>query len=502
MRTIDIQGRKKRIRYGATSTGITVLVVAAIIVFNAIFTAIAASFLWYSDMTKNEVYTLADETVSYLETVTSDINIYFCCDPDELEAGTYNAYTPFVYRTALLLEEKFPNINVECHDVIREYNFFKPYRDSAASSIQTTSVIVESGTEFRLYTLDAFFIFDEDYEDIWAYNGENKFVSGILQVTATDMPVVCFTSTHGEKSIEGDSKAMADLFTDAGFEAREIDLSREEIPDNCRIVISNDPVYDFIGREAEAGQFNEISKLDSFLDGYGCFLIFSDYEHAGKLTNLNEFLEEWGIKFASDQYMRDYGNATSVDGITIVSEYVKDENNSLGASLYADIASLETMPKTVCRYAMPINTLWTEKESLTGKRQVYSVLRTYDSAESIEDGESLGAGQRDIMTLSRDRVIIDNQYYFSYVLACGTSDFASRDNLLSDAYANSDILYSAIRSLGKEKIVTDIPYKAFDKTEVTITTAQANSWTVVLTAALPVVITVVGVCVHIRRKHS
>lgn len=490
----------KKFKYGSAATALTVLTVALIVLANVIFSALSSKFLWYADMTKSEIYTLSDATIEYLSGVDSEINIYFACEPDELSEGTYSEYTKYVYQTALLLADRFDNINVECHDVIREYDFFKPYRDTAASAIATTSVIIESGTEFRLYNLDAFFIFDENYENIWAYNGENKMVSGILQVTSSDMPVVCFTSEHGEKSIENEQ--ISQIFTDAGFEVRTIDLSREDIPEDCRIVISYGPVYDFIGREAESGQANEISKLDSFLDNYGCFLIFADYENAVKLSNLNEFLEEWGIRFDTGLYVRDYDHSTSVDGITVVSEYVKDEDAALGASLYSDIASLDTMPKTVCRYGMPINILWSEGGGLTGTRQVFPVLKTYDTADTIKGGEVTATGQRNLMTLSRDKVIIDNQYYFSYVLACGTTDFASSENLISDAYANSDILYSAIRALGKERILSDIPYKAFDKTEVTITTSQANSWTVAMTAVLPVIVAAAGIVVYIRRKNS
>ena len=76
------------------------------------------------------------------------------------------------------------------------------------------------------------------------------------------------------------------------------------------------------------------------------------------------------------------------------------------------------------------------------------------------------------------------------------------DNLISDAYSNSDIIYSAIRSLGKEKILSDIPYKEFDDTDVTVTTAHANAWTVAMTVAIPAVIAVCGIVVYSRRKHS
>ena len=106
------------------------------------------------------------------------------------------------------------------------------------------------------------------------------------------------------------------------------------------------------------------------------------------------------------------------------------------------------------------------------------------------------------MTLSRDKVIINNENYYSYVLACGSASFTSSDYLLSNAYANSEILRSAMLAMGRERILTDIPYKAFDKTDITITTKQANAWTVLFTAALPVCISAAGVFVYVRRKHS
>ena len=494
----------KRLKYGSTSAAITALVVALVVVLNAAITALSSHFFWFSDMTESNLYTLSDEAIALLDQIDAPVRIIFATDADKLENGTYDENTPLVYNTAKQIAEHCPNVTVECHNVYKEYDFFKKYLSTAASTIPTTSVIVESGTEYRLYTLDAFFIFDENYQRIWAYNGENKFVAGMMQVTAVEQPVVCFTIEHGEKSVDGGSKALADLFTDAGFRVLEIDLSKDDIPEDCRIVITNGPVYDFIGR-VEAGEdqsANEIAKLDSFLDHYGCYMIFADYDTAGGLRNLSEFLEEWGIKFDTGAYISDYDHSTSVDGLTVVAQYVKDDDKKLGADLYRDIAALETMPKTVMRQPMPINISWDENEGLTGMRKVFPVLRTYDSADTMRDGEVTNEDvARNLMTLSYDRVIINNNYYYSYVLACGSSTFTDDDNLLSQAFANSDILYSAMRSLGKERILNDLEYKAFDKTEVSVTTSQANGWTVALTAILPVIVVVCGVIVTVRRKH-
>ena len=156
----------KQLRYGSTSTAITLLVTAVVILFNAMFSDLAGKNLWYSDMTSASVFSLSDDAIAYLDTVDAPIDIYFATEEDKLMDGTYNEYTRYVYQTARLMAERYDNINVECHNVYKEYDFFKPYASTLASSIPVTSVIVKSGSEFRLIALDAFYIFDENYQNI------------------------------------------------------------------------------------------------------------------------------------------------------------------------------------------------------------------------------------------------------------------------------------------------------------------------------------------------
>lgn len=240
----------KKFRYGSTATAITVFTVALVVLANVIFTALSEKYLWYAGHDGKGGVLPFRATKKYMEEITSPSTSISRRSPDEISEGTYSEYTKYVYRTAQLLAQEFDNINVECHDVYREYNFFKPYAESAATKIAPTSVIVESGTEFRVMLIDSFFIFDDNYQNIWGYNGENKLVSAIYQVTASDMPIVCFTKGHGETS--GEKRAIHTMFSDAGFDVREIDLSLEDIPADCRIIIADAPLYDFIGREAES----------------------------------------------------------------------------------------------------------------------------------------------------------------------------------------------------------------------------------------------------------
>ena len=147
----------------------TVLIVAAVIIVNAVFTQLASSMLWYFDMTGAKVYTLSDECRELLSDVDAEVNIYFAQPADKLMSGEdSNEYMKYIYNTALQLEKAFDNIHVKCVDVIKDPAFFEYYYNTSASKIKTTSVIVESGGEFRLLASDAFYYFDEDYTYIWA----------------------------------------------------------------------------------------------------------------------------------------------------------------------------------------------------------------------------------------------------------------------------------------------------------------------------------------------
>ena len=494
----------KKFKYGSVAYTITVLAVVLVIVLNVVFSSLASKYMWYTDMTKSDLFTLSDALIEMLSDTNEEVKIIFCADPDELMSDS-TTYMRYIYKTAQLLEAEFDNITVECHDVIKEYNFFKKYADTAASNIYTTSIIIESGSEFRLMAPEAFFIFDtEDTSKAWAYNGEKKFAAAILQVTASDTPLVCFTEKHGE-TLAADAQAMISLFSDAGFAVDTIDLSTEEIPEDCRIIVINNPKYDFIGMEAESEGANEIAKLDSFLDGLGALMVFEDYKSASSLVNLNEFLEEWGISFDAGAYLIDKEHSVSVDGGTIVAEY---EKSGLGASIYNDMSNLDTMPRTLSKNSMPLNLLWEQNSNESGTKQVYSVLSSYDTAECVRNGETESTGSRTLMAIAREKIIVNNEnsaetdYLYSYVFASGSPSFVTGDYLTSNSYGNSDILYAAMRAVGRENLLADIAYKEFDDIELTITTAQALRWTVTIAVIPPVIVAIVGIVVKIKRKNT
>lgn len=491
--------KSKRFRYGASATVFTAVFIALVVIFNVIFTALASKFLWFADMTDELLFSLSDNAKTVLSDVNSEVNIYFAEDEDTLRTGNQSSYMNYIYTTALQLQEAFPNINVECHDIIKENVFFEKYKTMLSSDITATSVIVESGDEFSVYAADSFYILNDD-NSVWAYNGEYRFLSAILQVTATEKPIVYFTESHGEDLTSASS--LVALFKDAGFDVQTINLSTQQISEDARIIVICNPIYDFIGPEAEEDGADEIAKIDAFLDSihHGCLMTFIDPSYVDGLTNLNEFLEEWGIRYVADTYVRDYEHSLSVDGLTILGEYNTDMED-FASDLYLDMLNLSNPPKSVVKNAGPIEILWTKGGGLSGSRYVSNLLTSYDSAEQLLNNVQVGKGKVNLMTVSCEARIYDNDYYYSYVFASSAS-FANSNYLLSNGYANRDIINAAMQASGHERILVDIEFKVLDKTELEITTAQANKWTVALTVVMPVIIGAAGLVVWIRRKHA
>lgn len=495
MRNSFYQTRK--FKYGSAATAFTIAFIAIVVIFNIIFSALASKYMWYVDMTGEKVFSLSDEAKDILSDITADVNIYFASEPDELMNGTNSQLLRYVYTTALQIEESFPNIHVECVDVFKNPTFFRDYYTTTATDIDSDSVVLVSGNEVRVYALEAFFMNDTDTNELWAYNGEKKFVSGIMQVTQTDKPIVSFTTQHGE-ALESANNLMT-IFAENGFQVEGVDLSAAELSDDCRILVIYNPKWDFVGSEAEDANYNEIQKIDAFLDDYGCLLVYCDPEYVDNLTNLNEFLEEWGISYVGNSFIRDKEHAMSVDGYSIITEYQKDSSVS---SIYSDLSALTTPPKAIIRKAMPIEILWEKGGSLSGSRSVSPVLKSYNTSELVVNGVPKETGAYNVMTMSVETRVVESEYYYSYVIAAGSPSFADNSYLASNAYANEDVLSAAMKAAGRERVLAVLNFKPFDNDSITITTAEANNWTVAMTLVIPAIIALVGIVVVTRRKHA
>ena len=560
----------RKLRYGGVTAALTILIIAAVILVNVIFSALSQKFLWYVDLTPDRLFTLSDECIDLIrngddtfanssspvemvkkireenrvfnvehgykpgdsgykdENIT--INLIFCDDPDTLQGNNTQNY---VYHTALQLEEEFPDyITVQNYNIIRNPSSVTRFKANSLSTIATTSVIIEFGTEFRVCNLRYFYTFNSSSdEEPWAYNGEKAFASSILAVTRAESPVACVTTNHGESFTD---TSFLTTLTDAGFIVRELNLAADEIPEDCRLIVVFDPTSDFMVNDG-ISDVDEIEKLDKFLDGTNSMMVFMSPE-SPVLPHFEEYLAEWGISY--DRYtdsanqthpymIKDTSHSLTTNGYTVKSEYTADNPAS---SITSDMRSRPYAPDVIFQNAMsisysdlysPVHYVSEDDDSISydyasysvdgTSRSIYNLFTSYDSAVAMANGEQVARATANnkfaLMTVSvEDRTTQESNYTTineaSYVIACGSTDFASETLLQSNAYGNTDLLLSACRAVGREPVPVGLTFKPFaDYTIDTVTTAEATQYTVVF-AVVPAVLALgSGIFVLVRRKN-
>ena len=529
-------GWERKLRHGSASLGLCIIVLVAVLLLNVGMTALCTSQFWFIDLTPQStytvyqetnnlqkqvgLYTLMDETVDYLEYIFDQANkdreepvkvdIIFCDEPDQL---TKTDAMRYVYYTALALQKKFPDsINVSWRDVWSNPSSVDMYRSTSYSTIYSSNVIVASGTEFRVSSARAFYTYDsESNTDVpVGYNGQKQFVKQILDVTGAEAPICCLTVNHGEPFAQLDLNDRANwpeysefmnVIEGAGYEIQYLNLETDEIPENCRLILTFDPQTDFVSAFGnENVTISETKKLDAFLDKSYSFMVFMDAD-TPYMPNLEEYLTFWGIEYqrangqnATGETVK--GNYTVTDpthaldgvGNTFIGQY--PFGRGIGAAAMSDIVSAGTQPKVIFGNAIPVafsstydrGYVMADEESGTPaytyayasrdgwNRMIYDVFRAgtaenpanysvTSAGEVLTDGNGVpmgGSGVFNVMTISAERRTVGEGMGYttvnqpSFVCAVGSTEFAKNALLGSTSYGNTDALLSILRYVGKE----------------------------------------------------
>lgn len=542
--------RSRRFRYGSMSVLITALVIAAVILFNVIFSALASKYLWYVDLTREGIYTLSDQCIDLIDdtfrtveerrrdegiTEPLKVTIKFCDLEDNVMENTSHRY---VLMTARELADRFPQyVSVEFINIWENPTAVEKYKTSVLTNIYSTDVIVESGTEYRHYSLEKFYLTNSNASSPWAYYGEKRFASGVLAVTQAESPVAAILTGHGESFHDAELGYLLEL---AGYKILPVaDLVTAELPDNCRLLVCYNPTSDFLAADS-ISDVSEITILDDFLaDNSHSLMVFMS-PSSPYLPNLESYLALWGISF--DRHadnatgkiypctVKDPENALTGDGLTFIGQY---ETAGLGASITSDLRSVATPRRVIFKNAMPISVandfdVLHETDADTGtkisygfkdlgggySREVYNLFSAAESAVIMSDGQQVGSVSSTekvgLMTISRqfraaqeDNMGLSYADQSSYVFACGSTEFTTSALLLSNTYGNSEVLLRSLVEMGKEAVPTSLDIKPFSDTTIdTLTVKRANAYTVTLTVIPAAVVFAVGIFVIIRRKYA
>ena len=137
-----------KLKMGLTSTVITAVVIACVIVLNSIVALIGDKTTLTIDLTRDKIYVFSEQTKELMEELDSQITAY-CLIPD----GTENEYVDYIkaylekYKT---LSDKFKVNYIDPYD---NPMFMQKYNDGE-NQANIGSVIIENGDKFKVITFE------------------------------------------------------------------------------------------------------------------------------------------------------------------------------------------------------------------------------------------------------------------------------------------------------------------------------------------------------------
>ena len=482
---------KKKITKKTVFYSVFALGIIAVLTLNILLDLLWQKNTLYFDTTAEDLYTLSDGMIAEMDAVGGDVLITFCADPDILLSNYESRY---VYIMAQKLAKRYENISVECINSKKNPELLDKYKTTSASTIDVYDVIISSGAKYRVMSSSQFWTKDEN-DGYWAFNGEYKAACAILSVTAVESPLVCITTTHGEKYYNPDPSDVNsnpeysdfyNLLLLAGLKVSYIDLDKDEIPNDCVLLIMNGPTVDYTAAPDDIYNLESVSpveKIDRFLTKNNSLMITKD--PFVSLPAMEEYIKEWGMEFGDDKIK----SGDIVSGTDrLFAEYADSENDTIGYGLFSDVASLSTAPKTVMKESSQINLIWMDSDTSSDEKYISpglsmmanAVLRSgKDSLAYNKNGEwnpvdSYGnAAERDecgnyvLSAISVRSRFVGVNYFYAYVFASGTSAMLSNEYLGTQSYANSDLTFSTVRTLTR----TD-RYASDDLGAITLNTAN------------------------------
>ncbi len=457
---------------------LTVVGILLLFGLNLLLTSVGLTHTVFIDTTPEGLYTLTDamkEQLSFVDELPDDereVRITFCADPDTL-LSTDTTRVPYIM--SLELADEFDRISVHTVNVLYNPAAVQKYKPTSLSDIEPTDVIVSYGDRYRVISLERFWV-QNTSKVRWAYNGEYRMASIIMSVTSKNRPAAYFVTNHGESyydvndptsKMSLDTAYLYDLLGERGLDVKTIDLSVEEIPDDCVLLVINDPRTDFLydpDKIDSLGYVSESEKLDRYLvSRHGSIMVSKDHELT--LPTFDAFLYEWGFDIQTGMVKDDenYMPSAGGDHSKILGMYNTDED-SYAHAIYGEFADLPSAPAMVfkntgyykCSYTpaaeMP------EAGTYIASRNYASLFRTSLAARAyvkeVDGSFNLFSGVEGEMHVAgvTTRLEMDSytaEYKYSYLFCAPSRSFFSSELLGNTSYANYDIVSALVENMSR-----------------------------------------------------
>ncbi|MCQ2440271.1 MAG: GldG family protein [Clostridia bacterium] len=504
------------LKKGSYSIAITAIVIAGIIIFNVLVGVLQDRFVLEYDFSTQKENSISKENVDFVKDVKDEVSVVFCAAEE-----TYSSYMSYYaqqynvmsggtdyYEQTLKLINKYSEYNkkIKIKYVDTQSSEFSEISSKYSGENITYGDIVVScnknGVERHkvIGFKDIYSLYDDQTYTSMGYvtstidgnNIENALTSAIFYVTSEKAKKVAFimghTSTDGTasyKKLLEDNNYEIDMVTDGIISS---------VSDKYDAVVIPAPNSDFLGSEIDA--------LSEFLNNDGKFgkgLIFFADVNAPYLTNLYDFLGEWGISVEEGiLFETDEGN------------YLPDDPTTLGSYNSGNDDITSGMNLCITGYNVPLTAEFESREEYT----VTQLMATPESTIAAPKGSGVdfagadnyeGKSYATAIQSARTSYDSDNNEISSYVTAFGSVDLRDPQNNESATVATKNLtLAVAERSCGSENTEISFITKSLSNESFSDSVSQKSYVFIIIIFMfiLPIAVLVAGIYIFIKRRNS
>lgn len=492
----------RKFKYGAAATVFTALFIAAVILLNAIVSAIDSKYSLYFDLTKDQIFSISEKTTQMVDEQMKkykeengedpEITISFHTARDRIMEDEMKSW---VVNLAESYAEQYPQIKVEFNEDLNSHPENYAGYTELGYQINTNAIIISNSSAkgaFRYLTFDSCLVYDEEGKNVWAFQGEMKFNAALFYITSHKNPVVTFTSGHGESV----PNALHEILTNCGFTIETVDLSKADVSEDSKMLIMCNPQKDITFSNSDTA-VTEYTKISDYLNAYRSMVVILT-PTTPTLPVLDELLADWGMEVARNQVVMDDVSNHLQDNQMLYVDYAETEN--VAAALTQTLTKLSNPPKTIMIDSAPIHILddgdgevsVVEPVLLSGEHSFVEV--------QTEEGTVKEEGPFNLMALSTRFTYVDNAKTYGHMLVIGSQDF-TETNAFREQFGNTDIVYNMIRLLSDEDIYMETHYKVIEDPSIAIESGAVYTYGIVSAILIPLVFFAWGSVVYIKRKH-
>lgn len=467
--------RTRTFRAGGYSLAAAAVVIAIAIALNLVVGALPSEWTKL-DLTSAGLYSLSSQTQQIVSALEKEVTVYWIA-----QSGTED---DTIGELLERYEDLSDNLKVERKDPVVYPSFAQQY---TSETLYNNSLIVTCGDRSRY--ISYYDIYVTDYYSYYTtgtsstqLDGESQLTSAIDYVTNDDLPVVYTLTGHGESALPDTLSSGAE---EENLLLEELSLLTEEsVPEDADALILYAPQSDISADEAEM--------LLAYLQGGGKLLLVTDYTETA-MPNLAGVMEYYGTSLAegivlegdSSRHMRgsNYYLLPSISSHDIT-QPLADGGYYVLMPVAQGIRISEEL-----RDGLSVTSLLTTTSSSHAKADGYN-MTTYDKEEGDAEGPfALGVAiSEETDTGSTGIVWLTTSYMFD------------QETDLMVSGANTDLFLNALDWMCQRESAISIRAKDLSAEYLTVSSADANTWSLILVVTLPAAFLIAGAYVTITRR--